>query len=124
MKNLDPEIREKAVDILNALTEKENMSIDHAIPTAISRAKDWAANRGKSVQPSATDRKKHGKDVYVLPRDKGWAVKKEKDARASSVFSTKIEAVSVARKMAIENNSSLVIQRNNGTFQSRISYTK
>lgn len=47
MKNLTPEIRSKAIDILNALIDEEKMETGYAIPTAISRAKDWAANRNK-----------------------------------------------------------------------------
>jgi len=124
MKNLIPEIREKAIDILNALIEEEKMEIGIAIPTAISRAKDWAANRDKQVPSSPTDKKKHGEDIHVLPRKTGWAIKKEKAEKASSVFNNKMEAVSRARSMAIKNKGSLVIHRKTGSIQSKISYTK
>lgn len=122
MKNLLPQLREKAIQILNAL-EKE-MEIGQAIPTAISRAKDWAANRDMEVPQSYTDHKKHGEDVHVLPRENGWAIKKEKSKRASSVFRKKMEAVSQARKMARKNKGSMVIHRKTGSIKSKISYTR
>ncbi len=124
MKNLTSEIRNKAIDILNALIQEGKMEIGNAIPTAISRAKDWAANRNKSVPPSPTDIKKHGEDVHVLPRKNGWAIKKEKADKAQAIFDNKMEAVSRARNIAKENNGSLIIHRKTGTIQSKISYTQ
>lgn len=44
MKNLDKKVRNKAIEIANALVEKENMEEGRAIPIAISRAKEWADN--------------------------------------------------------------------------------
>lgn len=123
MKNLTNEIRHKAIEILNALVNVEKMEISKAIPTAISRAKDWAANRDKNIPPSPTDNKKHGEDVHVLPREKGWAIKKEKEKTASAVFSKKMEAVSQAQNIARKNNGSLIIHRKTGSIQSKISYT-
>ena len=47
MKNLPNEVRKKSIEIANALLEETKMNEGIAIATAISRAKDWAANRGK-----------------------------------------------------------------------------
>ena len=44
MKNLDKKVRDKAIEIANALVEKEKMDDGKAIPIAISKAKDWADN--------------------------------------------------------------------------------
>ena len=49
MKNLPDEVRNKAIEIGNALLDEKNMDEGIAIATAISRAKDWAANRGKQT---------------------------------------------------------------------------
>ena len=49
MKNLPSDIREKAVEIANALLEERKMEEGIAIATAISRAKEWAANHTKAV---------------------------------------------------------------------------
>lgn len=44
MKNLDEKVRNKAIEIANALVEKEGMDEGKAIPIATSKAKDWADN--------------------------------------------------------------------------------
>jgi uncharacterized protein YdaT len=46
MKNLPQVIRNKAIQIANALLFKRNMKTGILIATAISNAKKWAANRG------------------------------------------------------------------------------
>jgi uncharacterized protein YdaT len=48
MKNLSPEVRKKAIDILNKLIEEEKMDGGMAIATSISKAREWAAKKGKS----------------------------------------------------------------------------
>lgn len=45
MKNLDKEVRDKAIEIANALVKEENMEEGRAIPIAISQAKEWADNK-------------------------------------------------------------------------------
>lgn len=40
MKNLDKKVRDKAIEIANALIEKEEMDDGTAIPIAISKAKE------------------------------------------------------------------------------------
>jgi uncharacterized protein YdaT len=128
MKNLPKAVRDKSIEIANALLAESNMKEGIAIATAISRAKDWAANRGKSVKSTSrnsttTDVKKHGEDRYVIPVEGNkWAIKKEKGARASKIFDSKPEAVSQARKDAKEARASLTIQRRDGRVQSRVSY--
>jgi uncharacterized protein YdaT len=44
MKNLDNKVRDKAIEIANALVEEENMDEGRAISIAISKAKEWAEN--------------------------------------------------------------------------------
>jgi uncharacterized protein YdaT len=128
MKNLPEEVREKSIDIANALLEETRMDEGIAIATAISRAKDWAANRGKDIESQSaesrtTDVKKHGEDRYVIPyHDHEWAIKNEGSERAEKVFPNKREAVQQARKEARKANASLTIQKRDGRVQQRISY--
>lgn len=49
MKNLTEEVREKAIEIANALLE-EDYEEGKAIPIAIAKAEDWASRRGKQVK--------------------------------------------------------------------------
>ena len=48
MKSLPEDVRDKAIEIANALLEERKMEEGFAIATAISRAKEWAANHNKT----------------------------------------------------------------------------
>ena len=127
MKNLGAEVREKAIEIANALLKETEMDEGIAIATAISRAKDWAANRGVETEPTSedaktTDVKEHGEDRYVIPYDGRWAVKSEMSDRVEKIFDYKVEAVKYGRSAARKSNASLTIQKKSGRVQQRISY--
>jgi uncharacterized protein YdaT len=127
MKNLPAEVREKAIEIANALLEERDMDEGIAIATAISRAKDWAANRGVETEPTSedattTDVKEHGEDRYVVPYEGKWAVKSEMSDRVEKIFDYKVEAVKYGRSAARKANGSLTIQKKSGRVQQRISY--
>lgn len=49
MKNLSMEVRNKAIEIANALLEESDMSEGVIIATAIKHAKDWATKRGYNI---------------------------------------------------------------------------
>lgn len=125
MKNLPDAIRNKAIEIANALLEEKNIDEGIAIATAISRAKDWAENRNLPSEPKGpsktTDVKKHGEDRYVVPHGKDWAVKKEKQKK-EEVFDSKKEAVKEAKKEASEANASVTVQGKHGKIEERQSY--
>lgn len=125
MKNLSAPVRKKAIDIGNTLVEDENMEEGVAIATAISQAKDWATNRGKRVKSTkdskTTDVKNHGYDQYVLPTEKGWAVKREGTQR-QQYFDTKQDAISTGKERAKKHNATLTIQKKDGSIQNRYSY--
>ncbi|MGE5108816.1 MAG: DUF2188 domain-containing protein [Sphingobacteriales bacterium] len=125
MKNLPANVRNKAIEIANALLEERHMDEGIAIATAISRAKDWAANRGEPAESArsgrSTDVKHHGGDRYVSPSDEGWEVKKEGSDRRET-FDTKQEAVEAGRKKARQDNASLTIKKEDGRIDQRVSY--
>lgn len=125
MKNLERSVREKAIEIANAILN-DNPSMDEGIiiATAISRARDWASNRGINASPKGerpSDNKVHGTDQYVIPTETGWGVKTEKSNRTRH-FDTKGEAVKAAKRVAEKNNSAVTIQGRNGKVQKRKSY--
>jgi uncharacterized protein YdaT len=47
MKNLEPEVREKAIEIANALVTEEKYEDGKAIPIAIDKAKEFVVNHKK-----------------------------------------------------------------------------
>jgi uncharacterized protein YdaT len=128
MKNLPEEVREKSIEIANALLEEKQMDEGIAIATAISRAKDWAANRGKETESHSEDSrsvdvKVHGEDRYVIPyHEHEWAIKNEGSKKVEKVFSNKKDALKQARKEARKANASLTVQKRDGRVQQRISY--
>jgi uncharacterized protein YdaT len=52
MKNLTPEVRNKAIEIANALLE-EGMPEGRAIAIATARAEEWGENRGMEIKKKA-----------------------------------------------------------------------
>jgi len=61
-------------------------------------------------------------DIHVVPREDGWAVKKEGNERASSVHDTKNNALEQAREQAKREKVEVVIHRKDGTIQDSDSY--
>ena len=128
MKNLPSAVRNKSIEIANALLDERSMDEGLAIATGISRAKDWAINHGKKIEPTnrdakTTDVKQHGEDRYVIPYEGNeWAIKKEGAERVEKIFHHKSDAVKQARKEAKDSNASLTIQKKSGQLQQRISY--
>ena len=124
MKNLDKEVRDKAIDITNAML-KEGYDEDNAIPIAISQAKDWAndASNAELKEIRKKDLKDHKKsdnksarlqdaDVevsYNYDKEK-WQVKSKKASQAEGYYDTKKEATDRAREIA-ENRASKVITK-------------
>lgn len=63
-----------------------------------------------------------GRNQHVVPHDRGWAVKPEHGQRASSVHATQREAIDRARDIARNQQSELLIHRQNGQIRERDSY--
>jgi hypothetical protein len=61
-------------------------------------------------------------NVWVSPREDGWAVQHEGTERASTVTPTKEEALALGRDMARREEVELVVQRRDGTIESKDSY--
>lgn len=56
MKNLTKPVRDKAIEIANALLE-DGREEGSAIAIATSKAEEWAENRGKKVKKEASSKK-------------------------------------------------------------------
>jgi hypothetical protein len=64
-----------------------------------------------------------GKNVHVVPRDAGWAIKAENESRATSIHHTQHEAVVAAREIARKYGCELVIHGRDGRIRERESYS-
>ncbi|KKR21664.1 MAG: hypothetical protein UT48_C0005G0037 [Parcubacteria group bacterium GW2011_GWE2_39_37] len=64
-----------------------------------------------------------GKNIHVTHRKSGdWAVIGEGDQRASSLSNTQKEAIELARQLAINNKSELVIHRVDNKIRDKDSF--
>lgn len=62
------------------------------------------------------------KNVHVVPKGNGWAVKTEGAKTAHSNHRTQQAAANAGRKIAKANESELVIHRPNGQIRDKDSY--
>lgn len=124
MKNLQPVVRMKAIDIVNAML-KEGYEEKQAIPISIAQAKDWTkeATEKEIAELSNKDITEHEKktnsarlqdsDVQVSYNQEKemWSVKSVGAKHADSYHAIKKEAVSRAEEIA-ENKHTKVIKEN------------
>jgi Uncharacterized protein conserved in bacteria (DUF2188). len=66
----------------------------------------------------------HGKDQHVVYRrdDNTWAVEGEGNSRATAVTSTKQDAINIARQIAQNQQSELIIHNMNGQIGQKDSH--
>ncbi len=62
------------------------------------------------------------RDYHVVPKGKGWAVKREGTGRASSLHDTQRDAIQQGKRLAQNSHSELVIHRPNGKIRDSDSY--
>jgi len=111
MKNLDTDVRDKAVDIANALLN-EGYEEGRAIPIAIASAKKWGETH------DTDDRATH--QLHVVPHPQGWAVRRVNAERASFVFPDRDEAQQKATEMAEDEDGSVLIHDASGQIEAHI----
>ena len=62
------------------------------------------------------------KNQHVVPRGDKWAVVGEGNSKATAITKTQQEAIKVARPIAQNNQSEVVIHRPNGQIRDKDSY--
>lgn len=63
-----------------------------------------------------------GKNQHVVPHPKGWAVRGEGNSRATRVLATQAKAIRIARQIAFNQRSELVIHGRNGQIREKDSH--
>jgi len=114
MKNLDERVRNKAIEIANALLE-DNYEEGRAIPIAISQAKTWAENHEGSGDSAE-------RNLHVVTHPDGWAVRRANAERASFVFDTHDEATDKAMAMGKENGVAVILHNEDGQIQEYVKF--
>ena len=125
MKNLDKEVRDKAIDIVNAMLI-DGYDESDAIPIAIAQAKDWA--RDASPKEKKDIRKKDLKDHNKSPGKSGarlansdvivsynfddekWQVKSKGADQVEGYYDKKSEATARAKEIADKRESKAIIK--------------
>ncbi len=64
----------------------------------------------------------NGKNQWVVPHGKEWAVRGEGNSRATAIKSTQGEAAQVARDIARNQQSELIIQNRHGQIRQKDSF--
>ena len=62
------------------------------------------------------------KDQHVVPSGDQWAVRGEGNSKKTRITQTQREAIEIAREIARNQQSELVIHRKNGTIRDKDSY--
>lgn len=63
-----------------------------------------------------------GKNQHVVPNGDKWAVKGAGNEKATKIVETQKEAIQIAREIAINQESELIIHRANGTIRDKDSF--
>ena len=63
-----------------------------------------------------------GKNVHVVPHDRGWAIRREGNERATGVFDTQAEAASIGREIARGDGVEFLLHNRQGEIRERDSY--
>ena len=64
------------------------------------------------------------KNQHVVPHGNQWAVKGEKNERATKIVNTQTEAIKIAKDIAINQKSELVIHIPNGQIRNKDTHGK
>jgi hypothetical protein len=59
------------------------------------------------------------KNLHVVPRSTGWAVKTAGASRAATIVPTQAQAIQVARQMASSRGSEMLIHGRNGQIREK-----
>lgn len=62
------------------------------------------------------------KNQHVVPSGDDWAVKGAGNSKATKIVDTQAEAIKIAREIAINQKSEVVIHRPDGTIRDKDSY--
>ena len=103
-KNLNPKVREKAIEIANALL-KDGMDEGRAIPIATEKAREYVG--GSAEQ----------EEYHVAVHSKGWQFKKASSDSAIFVEDTKQSLLDKAKPYVNERNGFLKVYHEDGSLE-------
>ncbi|WP_018887577.1 DUF2188 domain-containing protein [Paenibacillus massiliensis] len=114
MKNLEERVRNKAIEIANALLSN-GYEEGRAIAIATAQAEEWNRNH----PAHETD-----EPIHVVPHEEGWAIKEQGRDHPSSVHHTKTEAVQAAKCWSADQSIRVIIHDQHGRIQESRHFSK
>lgn len=60
-----------------------------------------------------------GQNQHILPHNEGWQIKGDIHAKPTQVTGTRDEAIAVAKEIAREENSEVIVYEKNGAIKDR-----
>lgn len=133
MKNMDPLLRKKAIDIANAL-EAQGYDDNRAIPIAHTQAQEWFDNASHEElqtfdnEPNPRKEDEHettanldllNQDVKVFYEEDRWKVQTVGAKQPDQTFDYKEDAVDRAEEIALNKESKVVIYKQDGDIQTK-----
>lgn len=133
MKNMDPLLRKKAIDIANAL-EAQGYDDGRAIPIAHAQAQEWLDDASEdelkefeqAPDPKKVDNHEStanmdlvDNDVKVFYEEDVWKVQTVGADRADQTFNYKEDAIKRAEEMAENKESKVIIYKQDGDIQTK-----
>lgn len=106
MKNLDAEVRSKAIEMANAMLE-DGMEEGRAISIATAKARDYVHGTDDSKRPQ----------YIVKPHNDGWALMKKEGERAIQSAETKQKLLEDAKPYVTEHDGILTIYQEDGSVE-------
>ena len=132
LKNFEPLLRKKIIDIANAL-EESGYEDDRAIPIAINEGKEWYNNasqserddfdkeanpqKGDNHDTSSANPDLIDNDVEVFYEEEQWRVKTVDAERASDSFDIKADAIERAKEIAENRDANVISYTKDGKKQ-------
>ncbi len=80
----------------------------------------WMINH-KTIKTCEMAPRKTG-NIYVIPHDNSWAVRREGECKISSVHNTQRDAIAAAKKIAQKENGQLLIHARDGRIRERVRF--
>jgi hypothetical protein len=109
MRTLSPIIRAKAISIADGLLD-ERYRADQAVTIAIAQAEHWADNQAENF-------------YHVMPHPDGWVIRHSNGMRPCLTFATQDDALVIAREIAKDHCSRIVIHNSDGKIHRRLYHT-
>lgn len=65
-----------------------------------------------------------GRNQHVVPKGSDWAIRGAGNSKVTKVVSTQKKAIQIARKIAINQGSEMLVHKRNGQIRERNTYGK